>query len=85
MASLTEAASITRRESVMLRHRSAVLRADSQGAIRVCEARRASCRTTLDRTARNRDLRFTSGWSDLLWGLPGPELHQVLVVVDGDC
>jgi hypothetical protein len=68
----------------MLRRRSAVLRATSQGAIRVCEARRASCRSTLDRS-RNRDLRFTSGWSDLLWGLPGPELHQVLVVVDGDC
>lgn len=85
MASLRETALTTRRESAIIRHRSAVLKAASQGAIRVCEARRASCRTTLDRSARNRDLRFTSGWSDLLWGLPGPELHQVLVVVDGDC
>jgi hypothetical protein len=85
MASLTETAVSTRREAATLRRRSAALRAASQGAIRVCEARRASCRTTLDRSARNRDLRFTSGWSDLLWGLPGPELLQVLVVVDGDC
>jgi hypothetical protein len=83
MASLTEAALSSRRHAETLRRRSAVLRAASQGAIRVCEARRASCRTTLDRS-RNRDVRFTSGWSDLLWGLPGPELHQVLVVVDGD-
>lgn len=83
MAALTAVRTDVRREARDLRWESRLLRVANERKLRECRRRRHECLVEFARTKRILMQPLRSGWSDLRWERPGPELRRVLVPLSG--